>query len=150
MRGCEVTKKIKEEKMRNFFVCVLLVLFCMSSSGCAVGILAAGVGYAVGQGRKGTAKVMEAKSQYVEKYQNYRVELEKINLDREKAGLKPINIPTFEEWLETQPLSASEVKLFQKYGIISSKELKAKEQAKVTEETETPKETSEPKTNFSP
>lgn len=93
--------------------------------------------------------MLEAKAKYVEKYQNYRVELEKINLEREKAKLKPTTIPTFEEWLETQPLSASEIKLFQKYGVISAKELKVKEEQ---QETKNPAESSTkkdaPKTNF--
>lgn len=127
----------------------ILLLFSMPLlQGCAVGILAAGVGYGVGQGRKGTAKVMEAKAKYTEQYQNYRIELEKINLEREKSGLKPVVIPTFEEWLETQPLTPSEIKLFQKYGIISAKELKAKQKEETKKNSDTPQEKTEPKTNF--
>lgn len=112
----------------NKIVAVLFLVASFVLQGCAIGVLAAGVGYGVGQGRKASAKMIEAKAQYVEKYQNYRVELEKVNLEREKAGLKPSNIPTFEEWLETQPLTASEIKLFKKYGVVSAKELKQKEE----------------------
>lgn len=120
------TSVIKKGGYMGKAIAILILSMMPLLQGCAVGILAAGVGYAIGQGRKGTAEVMEAKSKYVEKYQNYRIELEKINLEREKSGLKPTNIPTFEQWLETQPLSPSEIKLFKKYGIISSKDMKGK------------------------
>ena len=131
-------------------VVVLLLVATPLLQGCAIGILAAGVGYAVGQGRKASAQMLEAKAKYVEKYQNYRVELEKINLEREKAKLNPINIPTFEEWLATQPLSASEIKLFQKYGGLSAKELKTKEAQPETKiSTQPATESNVPKTNLS-
>ena len=129
---------------------VLLLIVTPFVQGCAIGVLAAGVGYGVGQGRKASAQMLEAKAKYVEKYQNYRVELEKINLEREKAGLKPTGIPTFEEWLETQPLSASEIKLFQKYGVLSAKELKTKgEEQKTKNVSESAPLKNEPKGNFS-
>ncbi len=135
--------------MKKIAVALLLVAAPLIQ-GCAIGVLAAGVGYGVGQGRKASAQMLEAKAKYVEKYQNYRVELEKINLEREKANLKPINIPTFEEWLETQPLSSSEIKLFQKYGVLSAKELKTKEAQPETKVSAQPAEQGNvPKTNLS-
>ena len=109
------------------FIVILLLLSIPILQGCAIGMLAAGVGYAVSSGRKASAQMLEAKGKYTEKYQNYRLELEKINLEREKANLEPVNIPSFEEWLDTQPLTPSEIKLFKKYGVISAKELKEQE-----------------------
>ena len=109
--------------MRKVIVGLLLLTMPLLQ-GCAVGLLAAGVGAGIGMGRSGTAKIMKAKGEYTEKYNNYRIELEKINLEREKAGLKPVNIPTFEEWLDTQPLTSSEIKLFKKYKASTTEDLK--------------------------
>lgn len=131
--------------MRKLMALLLLITMPFLQ-GCAIGILAAGVGAGIGMGRSGTAKMMKAKGEYTEKYNNYRVELEKINLEREKSGLKPINIPTFDEWLDTQPLTASEIKLFKKYKVSTTAELK--EQEKTTSETQPA--TTEPKTNITP
>lgn len=143
-----VNNTVKGRYEMRKLIAISLLITMPFLQGCAIGILAAGVGYGVGQGRKASAKMLEAKAKYTEQYQNYRIELEKINLEREKSGLKPVNIPTFEEWLETQPLSSSEIKLFQKYGIISAKELKAKQQEEAKKNTDTPQEKTEPKTNF--
>ena len=109
--------------MRKIIV-VLLLLTLPFIQGCGIGILAAGVGAGIGIGRSGKAKIIKTKGEYTEKYNNYRVELEKINLEREKAGLKPTYIPTFDEWLETQPLTADEIKLFKKYKASTTAELK--------------------------
>lgn len=108
-------------------IATLLLITIPLLQGCAIGILAAGVGAGIGMGRSGTAKIMEAKGEYIDKYNNYRVELEKINLDREKQGMEPIYIPTFDEWIESQPLTASEIKLFKKYKASTTKELKSQE-----------------------
>ena len=102
----------------------LLLLTMPLLQGCAIGLLAAGVGAGIGMGRSGSAKIMKAKGEYTEKYNNYRIELEKINLEREKSGLKPVNIPTFEEWLDTQPLTPDEIKLFKKYKASTTEDLK--------------------------
>jgi len=94
-------------------------------SGCAIGLLAAGVGYGVGQGRKGDAAKQEAKAKWVQQYTTYKVELEKVNLEREKAGLKPVAVMEFDEWINTQPLNADEIKLFKvNKGATTKKELK--------------------------
>ena len=105
-------------------VTILLLLTLPLLQGCAIGWLVAGVGYGVGQGRKASAKMIEAKAKYTEQYTNYKVEMEKINLEREKAGFQPQPIMLFDEWLDTQPLTASEIKLFKKYKASTTKELK--------------------------
>lgn len=110
--------------MKKWLMILVLVALIPMLQGCAIALLTAGAGYAIGQGRKGSAQVLEAKAKYTEKYNTYRVELEKVNLEREKAGLKPTTIPTFEEWLEIQPLTSSEIKLFQRYKAQNVKELK--------------------------
>ena len=110
------------------FVAVLLVFAMPLLQGCGIGILAAGVGHAVGQGRKGTAKVMEAKAKYTEQYNHYKIEMEKINLEREKSGLEIRPITEFEEWLDQQPLSPEEVKLFNKHGVLTAKDIKERQE----------------------
>ena len=112
------------------FVAILLLFAMPLLQGCGIGILAAGVGHAVGQGRKGTAKIMEAKSKYAEQYNNYKIEMEKINLEREKSGLEIRPIITFEEYLEQQPLSPEEVKLFRKQGVLTAKDIKEQKESK--------------------
>ena len=56
-------------------------------SGCAVGAIMAGVGAA----KYGSSKQQAA-------YGEYRTSMEKINLEREKAGLETKPILTFDEW----------------------------------------------------
>ena len=82
--------------------------------GCAIGVLAGGVGYAVSSGRKSKAELLEAKSKYLERYNDYKLGMEQINLEREKAGLEARPIVEFEEWLDTQPLTEEEQELFAK------------------------------------
>ena len=108
-------------------VVLALVIALPFLSGCAIGVLAAGVGYAVGQGRQGTAKVMEAKSKYLDRYNTYKIEMEKINLEREKSGLALQPIDEFEVWLQKQPLTPEEMKLFQHYKAQTPNEIKENE-----------------------
>ena len=44
------------------------------------------------------AQKAAAKAAEQEAYSKYRIEMEKINLEREKAGLAPRPIPTLQEW----------------------------------------------------
>mgnify|MGYP001191182385 CR=1 FL=1 len=116
--------------MRKSIVPILaLCLSVVFLSGCGLGVLAAGVGTAVGMGRSGKAKIIEAKSKYTEQYNNYKLGMERINLDREIAQLAPKPVMTFEEWLDTQPLSPDEIKLFKKYKATTTKDLKEQEKA---------------------
>lgn len=104
-----------------FFLPILLML-----QGCAIGLLAAGIGYGVGQGRKGTAKIAEAKVKYTEQYNTYKLGMENINLEREKSNLKSQSIMSFDEWIESQPLTPEEQKLFRKEPTQTAKEIKGK------------------------
>jgi len=72
-------------------------------------------------------EILDKKGKYTEKYNNYRIELEKTNLERKKSGLKSVNIPTFEEWLGTQPLTPDEIKLFKKYKASTTEDLKGQD-----------------------
>ena len=112
--------------MRHLLALVLLVMVGLSQ-GCAAALLAAGIGYAVSAGRSSSAKLMEAKTKYLERYNTYKLGMEEINLEREKAGLKPTKVLTFEEWLDTQPLSMEEQKLFTKMKAQTPKEFKEQE-----------------------
>ena len=109
--------------MKKFKFFIILLISIPFIQGCAVGLLAAGVGYAVGQGRKGTAAITEAKAKYNQLYNDYKLGMEKINLEREKANLQPRAILDFEQWLEEQPLTPEEQKLFRKYKSQTAKEI---------------------------
>lgn len=84
------------------------------------------------------AAMIEAKAKYTETYNlSYKIEMEKVNFQREKANLKPKKILTFEEWLDTQPLSATEIKLFKKYKVFTRKDLKEQEKEKASKRKKT-------------
>lgn len=80
---------------------IIALLICVAmTQGCA----AAAVGYMA-------YKLHDAKVESAEKaqrssdlrtYAQYRVDMERVNLDREKVGLKPNPIMTQEEWISTQ------------------------------------------------
>jgi len=71
---------------------VLIVATCgVLLQGCGLGMLAAGVGAS----KAGTAQVMSAYTEYV-------VSMEKINLEREKAGLAPRPILNKSDWMQGQ------------------------------------------------
>lgn len=109
--------------MKKLFIMLLLIPFIQ---GCAIGLLAGGVGYGVGQGRKGSAKLIEAKAKYSENYNNYKLGMEKINLEREQSKLSPQPILDFETWLQQQPLTPEEIKMFKYYKGQTVKELTKK------------------------
>ncbi len=113
--------------MAKIILLFMIFVSVMLTQGCTVGILAAGVGTGIGMGRFGKAKIMEAKTKYSEQYNNYKLGMENINLEREKAGLQPQPIKDFDEWLDEQPLTADEIKLFKKYNVLTTKDLKNKE-----------------------
>jgi hypothetical protein len=77
---------------------------CLAALFPTQGCLAAAVAY-------GAYKISDAKTESAEKaqrsadlrtYANYRTDMERINLDREKASLKPRPIMTQEEWISAQ------------------------------------------------
>lgn len=74
-----------------------LILLFPLLQGCGLGILAAGVGAS----KAGTAKVMDS-------YNDYVFNVEKINIEREKAGLKPRPVLSKAEWLKGQQKEGAE------------------------------------------
>jgi len=77
--------------MKKLVLAGMLIATCLATAtlcqGCAVGAVAAGVGAA----KYGSAKQKEA-------YGKYLTEMEKLNLEREKAGLETRPIMTYQEW----------------------------------------------------
>jgi hypothetical protein len=67
-------------------------------------MLAAGVGYAVYASKKGDALVAEADARQQKAYNEYRLGMEQINLDREKNKLAPRPIMPIDEWLKWQAM----------------------------------------------
>jgi len=84
----------------NRLISLLSLVALLSAQGC----LAAAVGY-------GAYKYSESKTESAEKaqrsadlktYAQYHVDMERLNLDREKANLMPRPIMTQEEWISAQ------------------------------------------------
>lgn len=134
--------------MRKIIITALLVLSMPIFQGCAIGILAAGVGYAVGQGRRGTAAQMEAKSKFLDRYNAYKLGMENINLEREKANLKTEPVDDFETWLNQQPLTPEEQKLFMKSNAQTPNEIKQEEDKKEEAPKTVPSDTPQTTNNF--
>lgn len=76
--------------IKHFVICLFLVIGLSNLSGCAIGVIAAGVGLA----KSGTAKNRQAYNQYV-------AEMNEANFKREKAGFKPEPVLSYKEYLET-------------------------------------------------
>jgi len=66
---------------------IALITACLPLQGCVVAAVGAGIG-AMAYGK---AKQQEA-------YTEYRTQTEKLNFEREKAGLQPKPVLTFKEW----------------------------------------------------
>jgi S1-C subfamily serine protease len=84
----------------------LPTLLCILTSflftqGC---LLATGVGLAVYASKKGDALVAEADAKQQKAYNEYRLGMEQINLEREKNKLTPRPILTMDEWLKWQAM----------------------------------------------
>lgn len=73
---------------------------------------------------------MDAKSKYTGLYNDYKLGMEKINLEREKANLVPQPIMSFEEWINEQPLTPEEAKIFKHNKAQTAKEIKEQEKTK--------------------
>lgn len=71
----------------KLLLAAVLVVGCLPLQGCAVAAIGAGI-----------SAVSYATSQKQRAYTDYRNHAEKLNFDREKAGLKPNPILTFKEW----------------------------------------------------
>lgn len=106
--------------MKNFAI-LMVVWMMLLSQGCGLGILAAGIGTAVYAAKSGDAqqteadaKMLEVKAKYQKNYNEYCLEMERINMQREKSGLKPRPILRIDEWLQTQAMPPEEAKLFER------------------------------------
>jgi hypothetical protein len=71
---------------------------------CGLGVLAAGIGYAVSSSKSSDADVAKAEADLQRSYNDYKLGMERINLDREKNKLQPQPIMTIQEWLQQQAL----------------------------------------------
>ena len=112
--------------------------------GCAPAMLVAGVGYAVSSGRRASAEMIKAKGEYTDRYNTYKLGMEGINMEREKAGLEPRPIDSFEEWLDKQPLTPEEQKLFTRMKAQTPKQFRELDEQKDKET----QEQTESTTNF--
>lgn len=70
---------------------IALVLALTLTASLLSGCLVAGIGAGIGAAKYGSAKQRDA-------YANYRNAAEKNNTDREKSGLVPVKILTYDEW----------------------------------------------------
>ncbi|MCX5908656.1 MAG: hypothetical protein NTY64_16140 [Deltaproteobacteria bacterium] len=78
----------------------LLSFLIMASMLTTQGCVAAAIGYgayAISSSNDEAAQ-KEAEGRNVQTYNTYKSDAEKLNLDREKSGLKPQPIMTFAEW----------------------------------------------------
>ena len=90
---------MKKVIMKKIALLVVIIVSCLCLNGCAIGLLAAGAGYAIGAGRKGEAEKIQARGDTYEQYQGIRLQYISLNTEREKSGLEPIAIPEYDEWL---------------------------------------------------
>lgn len=75
--------------MKKLILIIPVVLAPLLFTGCLVAAIGAGVGAV----KYGNAKHRDA-------YAKYRTEAEKNNTDREKSGLQPVKVLTFDEWVK--------------------------------------------------
>ncbi len=80
---------MKKARLGVFSIVSLMVV--LSAIGC---------GYSKSKYRRADAEAKAAQTITAERdaYSRYRIDMEKINLEREKAGLPPRPIPTMDEW----------------------------------------------------
>ncbi len=81
---------IKKLILLGFLGCFLITQGCLAA---AVGYGA----YTYGSSKNEATK-KEAEAKNIQTYNTYKMDMEKLNLDRQKAGLKPQPIQTYEEW----------------------------------------------------
>ncbi len=85
-------------------VCLVSILLLVTA-GCGLGVMAAGIGYAVSSSKEADAEVAKAEAELQKSYNDYKLGMEKINIERESKGLKPQPILPIEEWLRHQALA---------------------------------------------
>lgn len=81
-----------------------LALLALAGLLASQGCLAAAVAYGAHEISKSKTESAEKaeRSKDLASYARYRVDMEKINLEREKSGLKPRPLMTQEEWISAQ------------------------------------------------
>jgi len=84
---------------KKFLLLSLIIIACLILNGCGLALLTAGTGFAIGQGRKGEAEKIKARSESYKQYQEIRLQYIRENAEREKQGLPAIAIPDYDEWL---------------------------------------------------
>lgn len=88
----------------SLFLVGVLLLSSLFIAGCGLGVLAAGVGYAVSSSKSSDADVAKAEADLQKSYTEYKLGMERINIEREKNKLQPQPIMTLQEWLQQQAL----------------------------------------------
>ena len=85
--------------MKKIGLLLMIIAATLILNGCGLALLAAGTGYAIGQGRKGEAEKITARGEAYKQYQEVRLQYIKENAERVKQGLEPVQIPEYEEWM---------------------------------------------------
>jgi hypothetical protein len=75
---------------------ILLMAALLATQGCVAAAIGYGA-YAISSS-KDDATQKEAEARHVQTYNTYKSDAEKLNLDRQKSGLKPQPVMTFSEW----------------------------------------------------
>lgn len=88
----------------SWFLVGALLVSLFFITGCGLGVLAAGVGYAVSSSKSSDADVAKAEADLQKSYTEYKLGMERINIEREKNKLQPQPIMTLQEWLQQQAL----------------------------------------------
>ena len=83
------------------------ISFSLFLPGCGLGVLAGGIGYAVSSSKSSDADRTKAEADLQKSYNEYKLGMERINIEREKNKLQPQPIMTIGEWLNEQALPES-------------------------------------------
>jgi hypothetical protein len=75
------------------FLCLFGMLITQGCVAAAIGY----AGYAISSSKEGAAQ-KEAEARNIQTYNTYKADANKLNLDRQKSGLKPEPVMTFAEW----------------------------------------------------
>jgi len=102
--------------MVNKLAIIPILCFLLTSQGCLETALFTGAGYGVYKAADSKMGAMKTddKTKDHKTYNGYKKEMQKINQDREKAGLKSWEIMTYEEWLAADTPKPNEKKGLQK------------------------------------
>ena len=87
-----------------------ILLISLAAPGCGLGVLAGGIGYAVSSSKSSDADRTKAEAELQKSYNDYKLGMERINMERECKGLKPQPILTIEEWKRQQAVEPEAVK----------------------------------------